>query len=340
MLLPSLAFGGKYMAGDFIAQGMNNEKKFNLKRNLQWGAFGLAMSLAFYSPLWTKIYPRFINKYRYGNIGVATFQTIGFEPFIFMPCFYLSSAIFNDEFDADLFSEVYAKWRHNFKTDLVALTMYGAPVFGLNTTVIPVNYRSWWVTLCGILFSAVIIYCKVDATSEDILLPQSAFLYSAVPLLLDFTAEDRYQLLEKSKLKPMSLDDFEQHCRVHHPEWTRDGIRKLFKIMDTEQSGTVTLQQANKYFESASLVLDNHEQLLEWFDEVDKDKSGFLSFEEVWDELKQWFNHETVKNIFQQMDQERNGMVTKLNFTNHFASRRNHFLGEHLFQRNNFLQVN
>lgn len=337
MLLPSLGFGAKYMVGDWIAQNMNDKKDFNWKRNVQWGMFGLGMSLAFYSPLWTKVYPRFINRYKYGNVGVATFQTIGFEPFLFMPCFYLASAIFNEEFDNNLIPQVYEKWKKNFKTDLCALTMYGAPVFGLNTTVIPVNFRSWWVTLCGIVFSAVIIYCKVDATSDDILLPQSAFLYSTVPLLLDFTAEDRYQLLEKSKLKPISLAEFEHHCNENHPGFKQLFVRKLFNIMDTESNGFITAEDAEKYFQSASLVLDNREKLLEWFDYADRSKDGVLSKEEVFDALQQFFHDETVLAIFEQMDHDRNGVVCKNDFTIHFATTVcKNFFGDNIFSKPSF----
>jgi len=195
--------------------------------------------------------------------------------------------------------------------------------------VIPVNYRSWWITFCGVIFSAVIIYCKVDATPEDILLPQSAFLYSAVPLLLDFNAEDRYQLLEKSKKMPLSLEDFEKHCEENHPEWTKEGVRKLFTIMDEKKKDVIDVEDAKTYFENAALVLKNKEKLMEWFERTDTFNDGVLCENEISAELSQWFDNETVQEIFQQMDKDKNGVVCKLEFTNHFESRRLYW--DHLF---------
>jgi len=307
------------MAGDFIAQSMNDQD-FCLRRNLQWGIFGLGMSLAFYSPMWIRIYPRYINRYRYGSIGVAAFQTWFFEPFIFMPLFYSASAVFNNEFESNFLSNVFKKWTENFFVDFTALTLYGVPVFGANATLVPVKYRSWFVTICGTVFSAYIIYMKVDkvASTEEIVLARNAMsiIYEDfVPVMFDlhYYSNSREELVKLAE-KKMSLEDFRAYCEKTYPTWHDDCIRRVFESMDADQTGLVTEEEITFYFESAKLVCDNHQKLLNWFDSVDKSKDGVLDKEEICSELRKWFNNDYVCHIFEKMDQDKDGFISKEQF--------------------------
>jgi len=335
MFFPAVGFGGKYMAGDAIAQSLNDQTGWDLKRNLQWGAFGLTMSLFFYSPMWTRIFPRYIARYKYGNIGVAGFQTFIFEPFVFMPCFYSASAVFNHEFEKDFATEVFQKWKSNFKTDMTALTLYGVPVFGLNATVVPINYRSWFVTLCGIVFSAVIIYFKVDVTTEDIILPRNA-----VPLLLnlELTLDFRYSSTDREVLlrvaqsqKGISFEEFRKYCEKNYPEWTLDSIKHIFVSMDTDGNGTVDFEEAKAWFRGATVstvIYDREEKLLEWFNSMQKTTDGCVDKEEICNELRKWFKEDSAIKMFEQIDEERDGVISMVEFKNFLElRRRNHEYG-------------
>jgi len=322
MFLPALGFGAKYMAGDAIAQSMNNED-FNLKRNVQWGAFGLAMSSIFYSPMWIRIYPRYINRYKYGNVGVAGFQTFVFEPFIFMPCFYAASAVFNQEFESNFASNVVSKWKDNFATDFKTLTFYGVPVFGLNATVVPVQYRSWFITGCGVIFSAFIIRMKVDVTTEDILLPRRAIpiiTEEFVPIIFDIGSGNQAEVQRLSKREGgMTLEDFTAFCKRSYPTWHEKSVRTVFASMDLDNNGTVDLEEVNAYFEGARLLVENREKLLSWFDGCDDNKDGVVEKVRIELELKKWFRDDYVVAMFEKMDEEGNGVVSREEFI-HFLS--------------------
>merc|ERR1719499_748267 len=248
-----------------------------------------------------------------------------------MPCFYSASAVFNHEFEKDFGTEVFEKWKSNFKTDMTALTLYGVPVFGLNATVVPINYRSWFVTLCGILFSAVIIYFKVDATTEDIILPRNA-----VPLLLnlELTLDFRYCSTEREiilrnihqkKPEGISFDEFRKYCEEKYPEWTLDSIKHIFVSMDTDGNGTVDFNEAKSWFQSASVLYAKDEKLLEWFDSMEKTTEGYVDKEEICNELRKWFKEERVIKMFEQINEERDGVISKLEFRNFLELRRRNY---------------
>jgi len=327
MFLPSLGFGARYMAGDAIAQSMNNES-FNMKRNIQWGAFGLAMSSIFYSPMWIRIYPRYINRYKYGKAGVVGFHTFIFEPFFFMPCFYAASAVFNQEFESNFASNVLAKWKDNFVTDFKMITCYGIPVFGLNATVVPVKYRSWFITGCGIIFSAFIIRMKVDVTTEDILLRQRAIpiiTEEFFPIIFDIGFGNReFNREEVQRLSKceggMTLEDFTSFCGKAYPTWHEKSVRTVFASMDLDHNGSVDLEEVNAYFEGARLLVENREKLLGWFDRCDDNKDGVVEKSRIELELKKWFCDDYVVAMFDKMDEEGNGVVSREEFINFLST--------------------
>jgi Ca2+-binding EF-hand superfamily protein len=114
---------------------------------------------------------------------------------------------------------------------------------------------------------------------------------------------DMFGMLDKNKDKVITSEEFFAGPRMSNmPQEQRD---KLFARMDLDGDGKVTPEEIRKMRE------ETHEKHMREFRELDTDKSGGMSYEEI--SLGKFFSQlpeEKRKQIFARMDTNGDGQIT------------------------------